>query len=321
MSLPKKANRFADEYIPSSRESELADCAQGPNLSQFKDGNMDEHFERPHVSSHDDYYVAYKDDEQYLIDELEYQKFENACLKKSLDMVLVENEYLKSKLDGKTRSGENRVKMHWMNPSFWVSSLFKCFDPFFSGDYISRQGSQDKQSKGRAGVSILARADNNKRAAQKLLQQLIEVNTFSPVEVILLFDQANAKNFQIKKGFARKLSLRIFSAKGRTFGSLMPELYYDQTLILTMPLDWRADPLPKAAQQLRESEALYLALEVPEQALLLKTEAMTCFAERFLMAPVNILHQSLASKAALIPEWAEKLQPSQDEPQTKPHHL
>lgn len=234
-------------------------------------------------------------------------KRQNDRLRSQNSKLQENNEALRADRDAAKRQREesreeireltaNQGKPRRLRPVSWIPSLPKRTHRNPSGEDLSKQDTRDKQPAGQKGVSIVVRAGSNKQAAQKFLQQLVKLNTFKPTEVILLFDQAQANHLQLEKDFARKLSLRILSGKGRTFASLVPQLYYDQTLILTLPLEWDADLLPKAAEQLQESGASHLALKAPDQALLVKTEAMTCFAERFLMAPANVLHESLAKK-------------------------
>ena len=167
----------------------------------------------------------------------------------------------------------------------------------------------------KAGVSILLRAGNNKQAAQKCLQQLVKANTFRPIEVVLLFNEPEAKHLQLLKEFIGKVSLVIRPANGRTFTNLLPQLRYNTVLILTTPLEWQADLLPKAVKQLCNSNATHLTLEAPKQALLVKGEAMANLAEHSLVAAPNTLQQALAGKVAPTSKPAAK---SSTKPQAKP---
>jgi hypothetical protein len=148
------------------------------------------------------------------------------------------------------------------------------------------------------GISILLRAGNNKQAAQNFLRQLIKVNTFRPIEVVLLFTEPQAKHLQLVREFAGKVRLVIRPFQGRTFANLTPHLRYDQVLILSTPLELKADVLPKASSQLRKSNHVKQVLEAPgiEKALLVRHSEMSRLAECLLTAAPNALQQALENK-------------------------
>ena len=158
----------------------------------------------------------------------------------------------------------------------------------------------------KAGVSILLRAGNNKQAAQQFLQQLVKANTLHPIEVVLLFNEPEAKHLQLFREFVDQVPLVIRPAKGRTFANMVPQLRYDTVLVLTTPLDWQADLLPKTVKQLCNNNVMHLLLETPKQALLVKREAMADLAEYSLLTAPNRLQQALLGKAAPVPKPAAK---------------
>lgn len=148
----------------------------------------------------------------------------------------------------------------------------------------------------KAGVSILLRAGNNIESAKQFLHQLIKVNTLLPIEVVLLFNEPQANHLQLMREFAGKVSLIIRPAKGRTFANVAGQLRYEQILILTTPAEIKDDVLPKATQQLRNSNKHYLALKAPGQALLIKHARMSHLEGQSLTAAPKVLQQALDNK-------------------------
>lgn len=165
------------------------------------------------------------------------------------------------------------------------------------------------------GISILLRAGNNKQAAHGVLRQLVETNSYRPVEVVVLFNAPQDKHLQLTREFSGKLPLVVRPAKGRTFVNLTGQLRYDQVLILNTPMEFKTDALPKAAEQLRVSDKSHLAVDTPTQVLLVKRSEMDRLGERFLTAPPNKLRQVLEGKVAPAP--GPKLADKQ--PQTPSH--
>lgn len=119
-----------------------------------------------------------------------------------------------------------------------------------------------------SGVSVLLQATNDIAGARRFLQQFIEVNTFRPIEVIVLFECPGAEHLKISSEFANRLKVIVRPSKGRSFSRLLTQLNYDQVLILQTSESWEGDWLSGLAEQLLKTTETVIRLE-KSQALFL----------------------------------------------------
>lgn len=109
------------------------------------------------------------------------------------------------------------------------------------------------------GISILLRAGNDKDAAKKFLDQFINVNTFSSIEVIVLFNEPNELHIQLIKEFAGKLRLSILPANRRFFQKINQRLSYQYVCIIDTPSVFTNDIFSSCFQFLKiNNERVFL---------------------------------------------------------------
>lgn len=114
-----------------------------------------------------------------------------------------------------------------------------------------------------AGVSIILRAGNNRQAAKTFIQQLVKINTYQPVELVVFFNDPKVEHISLVRELAGQLKILVLPAAGRTFASLNSKVRYDQILAITTPAEFTQDNLAKVAKELRSSQNEKLQLQVP----------------------------------------------------------
>ncbi|MGS2744306.1 hypothetical protein ACU6TU_12055 [Halomonas sp. LS-001] len=142
-----------------------------------------------------------------------------------------------------------------------------------------------------SGVSILLRAGNNKEAAKKFLDQFIKVNTYQPVEVIVLFNEPEQKHLQLMTDYAGKIRLKIFPAKGRLFPKVDPQVSHENIFIASTPLILTDDILPNAIKSLEAQKSNIKYAKPIEKTLLTKKSVIANWENNFLNAPLTTLEK------------------------------
>ncbi len=155
-----------------------------------------------------------------------------------------------------------------------------------------------------AGISVLLRAGNSERAAKDFLEQLVKVNTYRPIEVLVLFNEPETKHLNLVREFSGRLSVIVLAAASQTLFNVIPKLRYDQAMVVSTPVEIKSDCLGAASRRLRAENMRKVEFEAPNlnMALLVNVQHLSRIASLSATAGKSTLIQALDSPGAVQPK-------------------
>lgn len=177
--------------------------------------------------------------------------------------------------------------------SDYKAFLKKLYSYFFNR--LTRESRVGGTHVSQAGISIILRAGNNMQAAKKFLEQLDRINTYKPVEVVVLFNKPEKTHLSLVREVAGRLSIIVLPAENRTFSSVIPKLRYDQALIVSTPIEISQDCLGAVSRKLRTGSVKKIELKAPglNAALLVTSQYLDHISALAVVAGKSMLAQAL----------------------------